>query len=161
MKFHKPHRLPGFDYSSACSYLLTFNVKGRREVLSEVVSQGMYAPPLVKLLPCGVIIEKYLLRISEVYPNVTLDNYVIMPDHVHVLLTIERSGSSDPGQKGVDKMIRATKALATREIGYPIWQRDFYDVIADTEALFLRCDAYIDNNPAVWLEKNGEPESPK
>lgn len=94
MKFHKPHRLQGFDYSSASSYLLT----------------------------------------------------------------IERNA---PDNKGTDKIIRATKAMITREIGRSIWQKDFYDVIADTEELFLRCDRYIDENPAAWIERHGEPTAPK
>ena len=158
MKFHKPHRLKGFDYSSACSYLLTITTKGRAPILSRVVYRGMYEPSTVELLPCGMVTEKYLLRIPDVYPNVTLDNYVIMPDHVHILLTIERN---DAENKGTDKIIRATKAMITREIGRSIWQTDFYDVIADTEELFLRCDRYIDENPAAWIERHGEPTAPK
>ena len=158
MIFHKPHRLQGFDYSSASSYLLTITTKGRAPVLSEIVYRGLYEPATVKLLPCGTVTEKYLLHIPDVYPNVTLDNYVIMPDHVHILLTIERNA---PDNKGTDKIIRATKAMITREIGRSIWQKDFYDVIADTEELFLRCDRYIDENPAAWIERHGEPTAPK
>ena len=158
MKFHKPHRLKGFDYSSASSYLLTITTMGRAPILSKVVYNGLYEPATVELLPCGAVTEKYLLRIPDAYPNVTLDNYVIMPDHVHILLTIERNA---PDNKGTDKIIRATKAMITREIGHSIWQTDFYDVIADTEELFLRCDRYIDENPAAWIERHGEPNAPK
>ena len=60
MKFHKPHRLKWFDYSSACSYLLTFTTKGRAPILSKVIYRGMYEPSAVELLPYGTVTEKYL-----------------------------------------------------------------------------------------------------
>ena len=157
-KYHKPHRLKTYDYSSPGSYLLTFNTDGRKRILSSVVYRGMYEPATVELTDTGKITEKYLLRIPVVYPHVILENYVIMPDHVHVLLTIVPENNGEPIKRpGVDTMIRSTKTLITKELGFSIWQVDYYDVIADTEELFLLCDKYIDENPAAWLEKHDDP----
>jgi len=159
VKFHKPHRLKKFDYSSACSYMLTFNTKNRDRILSEIVYKGMFDPPEICLTDFGKVTEKHILNIPNAYKNVTLDNYVIMPDHIHVLLTIERQENA--GNKGVNRIIQTTKSMISREIGFLIWQKDFYDVVADTEEIFQRCDKYIDDNPAAWFEKHSEPASPK
>ena len=161
--FDKPHRLPGFDYSSVGSYMLTFTTLGRKPVLSEVISQGIYQPPLVILKPYGQITEKYIQRIESVYHGVKVDNYVIMPDHVHLLLTIEEYVQPIRADKPrISVIIGSTKAMITKEIGRQIWQEDFYDTIADFDFLFRRCDQYIDDNPAAWLDRNGvEPFVPK
>ena len=160
-KYHKLHRLTSFDYSSPGSYLLTFNTVDRKELLSTVVYRGMYEPATVRLTRIGKLTEKYILRIPDVYPNYVLDNYVIMPDHVHVLLTILQNDDPEKQTKSVETVIRSTKTLITKELGYSIWQPDFYDVIADTEERFMICDKYIDENPAAWLEKHDDPFIPK
>ena len=157
-QFRKPHRLKQYDYSSVNSYMLTFNTLPGSPALSEIIKSGEFAPPAVNLLPNGIITEKYILNIPRVYPGITLDNYVIMPDHVHILLTIEIDGSE---KHSVAKIIQKTKTMITREIGLSVWQLDFYDVIADSEKIFMNCDQYIDNNPSVWLDKHGEPIAPK
>ena len=163
IEFDKPHRLSGFDYSSVGSYMLTFTVKNREPVLSEIVCQGTYQPPRVELKPYGIVTEKYIKRIESVYKGVKVENYVIMPDHVHLLLTIEEYIKPVRADKPrIAVMIGSTKAMITKEIGRQIWQEDFYDTIADSGYLFMRCDKYIDDNPAAWLEKNGvEPFVPK
>ena len=167
-QFDKPHRLATFDYSSVCSYMLTFDLKNKEQhLLSEIVYQGMYQPPLVKLKPYGEITEKYIKRIATVYKGVEVDNYVIMPNHVHLLLSIVERDPAYEQPKGnnlsrIATIMRSTKNMITREIGRSIWQKDFYDTIADTEEIFMRCDKYIDDNPAAWLEKHGmDPEYPK
>ncbi len=156
-QMRRPHRLKGYDYSSAASYLLTFNTLDRKRVLSEIVSMGDYDPPRIDLLPYGKITEKYIFQIESHYPGTVLENYAIMPDHVHLLLTIERpADSSKTSYSIVAKIIHALKSLTSKEIGESIWQLDFYDVIAETEAMFSKLDTYIDNNPAAWLDKNGQ-----
>ena len=161
--FDKPHWLPGFDYSSVGSYMLTFTTRNREQILSNIVYQGIYHPPRVDLKPYGVVTEKYINRIESVYQGVKVENYVIMPDHVHLLLSVEEYIKPVRKDKPrISVIIGSTKAMITKEIGKQIWQADFYDTIADSEYLFLRCDQYIDDNPAVWLEKNGaEPFVPK
>ena len=162
-KFDKPHRLPRFDYSSVGSYMLTFNTLHRQQLLSDIVQNSIYEPPTVILKPLGLITEQYIQQIESHYKGVKVDNYVIMPDHVHLLLTIEQYiPPKRPDKPRVAVIIQQLKSIISKRWGQRIWQPDFYDVIADTEELFRRCDDYIDNNPAVWLERNGiEPPEPK
>ena len=163
MKFRKPHRLNGFDYSSAVSYFIAFDVKDRKNVLSDIIREDIFTSPVVCLKPYGIITEKYILQIESHYPGVIVDNYVIMPNHVHLLITIaQHDPSKQKKQSDISHIIRGLKSMVTREIGKSIWQLDYYDVIAETEEVFLRCDAYIDDNPAVWLDRGGiEPPAPK
>ena len=155
IKFHKPHRLKGYDYSSVASYLLTFNTKDRKRILSKIHSNGIFSPPVVQLLPYGNITEKYILQIEKHYHGVVLENYVIMPDHVHLLISIERQvAPKTGGHSTVSKIVQSLKSLTSKEIGHKIWQLDYYDVIAETEAVFLKLDEYIDNNPSVWIDKS-------
>ncbi len=159
--FHKPHRLRGYDYSSEASYLLTFNTAQRKRILSEILPGENGRLPTVKLYPFGIIVEKYILQIESHYPGITLENYVIMPDHVHLLLTVEYKDLKNK-KPVIPAVIQAVKSLTTKEISENIWQLDYYDVIAQTEEIFLKLDAYVDNNPAAWLDNNEkEPPTPK
>ncbi len=156
-QFRKPHRLKGFDYSSACSYMITFVTAQRKKILSLIQQNNIYEPPSVLLTEYGKICEKHILRIPHVYPGVFIDNYVIMPDHIHLLITISRSGGDDKKTVPVSTIIHATKRMITREIGKSIWQLDFHDVIADNEKRYDICDRYIDDNPASWLMDKEPP----
>ena len=160
-QFHKQHRLKTYDYSSPGSYMLTFCVAGRNKILSDVVYRGMYAPAEVELTKIGKVVDKHIANIPHAYPCVTLDNYVIMPDHVYILLTIEPDAMSLSKRPNVHTIIRMTKSMVTKELGYSIWQDSFYDVIAETEERYWVCQNYIDETPAAWLEKNDEPFTPK
>ena len=162
-KFDKPHRLKGFDYSSVSSYLLTFNTIGRKKILSEIIPGDLLSRPRVVLKPFGEVTEKYILRIETCYPGVKLENYVIMPDHVHLLISVEKYvPPSRKDKPRVATIIQTLKTLVTKETGQKIWQLDFHDTIADSEDIFIKCNEYITNNPAVWLERNGiEPAAPK
>ena len=160
-QFHKQHRLMTYDYSSPGSYMLTICVAGRNRILSKVEYRGMYEPAGVELTPTGRIAEKYINKIPHHYSCVTVDNYVIMPDHIHLLLTIEPDVEFLPKRPDIHTIIRMFKTMTTKELGYSIWQDSFYDVIAETEERFLICQKYIDENPAAWLEKQDEPFLPK
>lgn len=137
--------------------MITFNTKSKDLVLSNIAPR-QYAQPEVCLTPFGKMTEKYILRIPDVYQNVILDNYVIMPDHVHLLLTLQSTPDyPEKAKTNIASIIRSTKTMINKELGQKIWQLDFYDVIADTQDLFDRCDRYIDHNPAAWLDKHIEP----
>ena len=78
-----------------------------------------------------------------------------MPNHIHMILRIEGGHgpmwASAPTQS-VSTRIRSFKALVSKEVGRPIWQRSFYDHVIRNEADYLRIWEYIDNNPACWAE---------
>ena len=87
----KPTRLKNFDYSSAGAYFVTICIKDRKRILSDIIKPvgvGAFDDPLtpqIQLTEIGKITEKYLLS-SENIPGVKIDRYVVMPDHIHVII---------------------------------------------------------------------------
>lgn len=79
----KPLRLKGYDYSQSGAYFLTICVGGRRAVLSDICGGE------VLLRPVGTIAEAELLRLQNRY-SVAIDKYVIMPDHIHMIMHVHR-----------------------------------------------------------------------
>ena len=130
--FDKPHRLDGFNYSAAGSYMMTFNTANRNPILSEIISPtGDPWDARPQLTEIGRILERYIQQIPAYYENVHVDRYVIMPDHVHILLSF--SSEEIEYQVQYSKLSRiehALKYLVTKELGYSIWQLDYYDCIA-------------------------------
>ena len=94
----KKIRLDGYDYSNAGYYFLTLCVEDRHEMLSEViVGDGVLDVPFVQLSEYGIIAEKRIREIDEHYEHISIQNYVIMPNHIHILIAIlndKESGTS-------------------------------------------------------------------
>ena len=92
----KPNRLYRYDYSTPGAYFITICTKNKQKTLSSIVGEGL-APPEPKLSNYGKIAEQQLLNLEERYPNVTLDKYVIMPNHIHMILVLrETAGGASP-----------------------------------------------------------------
>ena len=153
------HRLKSFDYSSKNSYFLTFNTKDNKRILSEIKRSDDGLHTLLTLTPEGEAVDYFIRRIEESY-GVELDAYVIMPNHVHMMVTVPYHGASETQADSViARLVRSTKTLVSKKLGRQIWQDDYYDVIADTEKIYDRCLDYIRDNPGVWLRDNGaEPQ---
>ena len=73
-----------------------------------------------------------------------------MPNHIHLLIRI--NGTMWASSPTVSSLIRSFKILTTKEIGYPIFQRSFYDHIIRNENDYNEIWKYIENNPFKWLE---------
>lgn len=98
--------------------------------------------------------EQAILAIPAHYPAVTVDNYVIMPNHIHAILritTIDEDGRLIAAPT-LSTVIGQTKGWVSKQIGHPIWQKSFYDHVIRNEKEYLDTWAYIDENPAKWAE---------
>ena len=101
----------------------------------------------VQLTGTGKIVETYIQNIPSVYPQVTVEKYAIMPNHVHLLLLLEEGCETS-----VQTIVRSLKRMVTREFGQSIWQNSFYDVVIRNDVMY-RCEwQYIDSNPDKWTE---------
>ncbi len=91
------------------------------------------------------------------YKNVTLEKYIIMPNHIHLIILIDSFGTGNPSPT-VSSIIAWLKYNITRDINYTshspgnkVFQRSFYDhVIRDYDDFLIKWQ-YIDNNPKKWL----------
>ena len=153
----KHTRLQNFDYSTTGAYFITICTHNRRCVLSKVVGRGL-APAErngIEYTSLGEIAERQLLMLEERYPFLSVDQYVIMPNHIHVILILENQTAGASPRPTVMDIVCAFKSLTTRECkknGFQgsLFQTSFYDhVIRDREDYEKRVK-YIDENPIRW-----------
>ena len=146
----KSIRLEGYDYSTSGAYFLTICVKDRRELLWENMPVGAHSvrPQLSSL---GKTVEVAIENIPCVYVDVKIDKYVIMPNHIHMILNIrENCGGRTLCAPTVSRVVRQMKEYVTKQIGYSIWQKSYHDHIIRTEADYQKISQYIEENPACW-----------
>ena len=99
----KTIRLQGYDYSQAGCYFVTVCVANKKPILSKITynnSQRNKLPYLIELLPMGVEIEKTINYINENYNQVEIKKYVIMPDHIHLIVTLMGKNELDADRQG-------------------------------------------------------------
>ena len=154
MKFNsrKPTRLKEYDYGTEGAYFVTICTDKRKPLLGQsVVGRGL-APAVVKISEYGRIAEEQLLLLEKRYPQVKIDKYTIMPDHIHILLRIEKAGAS-PCPTIPDVMC-AYKSITTRlcrQTGYTekhLFQSSYHDHIIRNYEDYLDRWQYIQSNPA-------------
>ena len=148
----KRYRLPMYDYSEDGVYFVTICTDQRQECLSDVSRGGVLPRPF------GKVVENELLALPERY-GVVIDKHIVMPNHVHILLTIQRAGQSPAPTRDLSSIIGAFKSRTTKTVnrmmntpGWKLWQRSYFDHIIRNEEDYLRIWQYIDTNPAQWAE---------
>ena len=138
-KFRKPNRLQSYDYSQCGSYHITVCSKEHK-------NRFWTSNDSRCLSECGKIVDEAIRRIPEHYPYVTLEHYVVMPNHVHILLTI----ADGDVQTSVSTIIGNMKRYATIKMGHPLWQKGFHDRVIRDEEEFRAKWMYIETNPLRW-----------
>ncbi|MDR0838129.1 MAG: hypothetical protein LBN99_00640 [Oscillospiraceae bacterium] len=154
LRARKENRLGGHDYSTAGYYFVTLCVKDRHEILGEVVPVGArIARPQIILSDTGTVVDTAIRNIGAIYPSASVDKYVIMPNHIHLILILREI---DRGRAmrapTIATIINQMKGYATKQIGYTIWQKLYHDHIIRGEAEYLRIWEYVDANPAKWAD---------
>ena len=96
MKSRKTVRLKGADYNRCQVVFLTVCTKDRRPILSRVVGTGVPDGPKIELTRYGQIADKYIRQISDFYDDLSVESYVIMPNHIHILLWVKGADRQGP-----------------------------------------------------------------
>lgn len=111
----RPNRIEDYDYSQSGAYFITICTQARKRILSDIVGTPVPGCPqneTVKLLPLGEIAEKVICQIDAFYGDLSVDKYVIMPDHIHMLITIHgHPGRGVPTEKE-ERTSRIARLLA-------------------------------------------------
>ncbi|WP_295750366.1 transposase [uncultured Oscillibacter sp.] len=185
----KPLRLRGYDYGGAGYYFVTICTAVRgQDILSAIRVGGGLCPapsdgtadssPVIVLTPIGQVVDESIRRIPQRYAGVEIDMYCIMPDHVHLILSIAEGAE---GAEGADKtcetgrdrarplpdIIGAMKSYTDRQyriLGMPaetkLWQTSYYDHIIRNRQDLEATRQYILDNPRKWvLSKESSPRS--
>ena len=150
----KKIRIQGYDYSRAGVYFITICVKDMHELLGNMKVGAATCRPCVELSLEGQITDNAIRNIHDIYPHVVVDKYVIMPNHVHLILSVSdlKSGRQIAAPTTVQTVIGNMKRYVSMQTGYSLWQKSFYDHIIRDEEDYQRIWQYIDQNPARWQE---------
>ncbi len=143
-------RLRTHDYSSAGAYFITVCTHNRENLFGQIKDGMMYPNSL------GIIVRDIWLGIPSRYRNIHLDEFVLMPDHVHGIILIPTMGaaSSAPTLGNILRYFKSLTAITiNKHIQHsycPVWQRGYWDRIIRNDEDMYTIQEYIRNNPYDW-----------
>ena len=171
METRKHNRLKGYDYSQNGYYFITICTVEKSKILCDIsvgancVRPELCSPGTVFARNCvrpelccpkttfskiGKIVDENINILNNIYETVRVDKYVIMPNHIHLIVVIQNGRTQFAPT--VSRIIKQFKGKITKQVGFCIWQKSFYDHIIRDEKDYLRIWEYIENNPYKWTE---------
>ena len=149
----KPNRLKDYDYSQNGAYFITICVKDKKEIFWDVGACIARSNNHPKLSKYGNVIENAIKNIPLRYPMISVDKYVIMPNHIHLILIINNNYNGRAMHAPtISTVVNQMKGFVTKQIGFSIWQKLFYDHIIRNEQEYLKIWQYVDTNASKWRE---------
>ena len=143
----KRQRMKGFDYSTPTAYFITICTHEKRCLFGTPSQLNTY----------GKIASDHIAGLAVHFPGLQIDHYVVMPNHIHILLTINW-GHVPAAQAfpNVSAIIGSYKSSVSRAIHQldpvlTVWQKSFHDHIPRTEKDFQEIWKYIEENPHNWI----------
>ena len=161
----KQNRLKDYDYSQIGAYFITICVKDRQEILGEIIvgDAAIGVPfatniPFVRLTETGEMVKLHIERVGNITENVLLDKYIIMPNHIHMIISITNETAAtngtpraaSPTKAVIPKIVNALKSLTSKKFGESMWQRSYHDRVIRNENEYQKIWEYIDTNPSKW-----------
>jgi len=163
--------LKDYDYSQNGAYYITICTQDRHNLFGGVIVGADLVSARVELNEAGKMIERVYAEIISSHDGFESDKYIIMPNHSHCILFINRADTSradtrsaPTGTATVGDVVEAFKSKTTVEYisgvksgKYPpfnkkIWQRNYYEHIIRDEKDYNIKWQYIGENPARWVE---------
>ncbi len=173
MKLNLPERkiarMRAYDYRQNGAYAVTICTHKRRLAFGHVENGE------VRLHPFGHVAQEHWLAIPSHYPNVSLDGFIVMPNHLHGILFLENEAVASlaeelelrrfgkPLSGSLSTIIGNYKSGVSREIGRlrgsktEVWQKRFWDHIIRNDHDLLQHRQYICNNPLRWDDDKLHP----
>ncbi len=167
----KTIRLKNWDYRNSAYYFITICVDRMRCKFGKVIDDKMMMSELGKLA------DEYLKEIHSKFDNVELDEFIVMPNHVHCILILHRENFNEESDIEIEKelfkerkcgknpkwksgvlgsVVNQYKRVCTLEIKKRDidksfkWKPRFYENIIRDERAYLNIKRYIINNPKNW-----------
>ena len=153
MPERKHSRLKGYDYGAAGGYFVTICTQNRQCLLSRIVGRGL-APAEIQYTQYGQIARNQLLLLEQRYPSLKIDQYVIMPNHIHIIFIL-RDAAGASQRPTITDVVCAYKSLTTRECKKvrpidKLFQTSFYEHVIRGRKDHDEIAEYIINNPKRW-----------
>jgi len=175
----KQNRLPNYDYSSTGIYFVTICSNDRKNIFAEfdnknIVGTGL-VPVRIELTKIGEIIDKQWRDIANHCHNVEIDEFIVMPNHIHGIIIINKQDGANNriatrtstrtaarAVPAISNIIGSFKSRCAVEyltfikendlnVSGQIWQRSFYDHIIRNERSLHSIREYILQNPENWV----------
>lgn len=135
----KNPRLKDFDYTLGGYYFITICTKNKAHYFGEIMNEEM------KINDIGKLAYNCIEKIEEIYKTVKIDKFVVMPNHIHMIMIINKET-----ENSIYRVIKQYKEYITKQIKESIWQKSYYDHIIRNEKDYLRIWQYIDENILKW-----------
>ena len=147
-------RLKGYDYSQAGAYFITICINHRQPLL------GAIADGIMHLTPAGTMVQTIWEELPFHYPNIELDAFVLMPNHIHGIIIL-KSAQIEPVMT-LGEIMHRFKSFTTTKYRHGVhqeqwqpfigrlWQRNYYEHIISNQEICDRLRQYIANNPSSW-----------
>ena len=150
-----------YDYSQNGAYFVTICINNTQHQLCQIVTatcaEGKTALPCVRFTALGEIVDA-VIRGSNC-EGISILKYVIMPDHVHLIVAINATENrslaeceDDNRRFLLQSFVRSMKAYASKQCGFSPWQKSFHDRIIRNEREYQTIWRYIDENPSRLVE---------
>jgi len=151
----KDHRLQFFDYSTYGYYFVTICTQNHKNLFWDFTSDPDSEEIKYSLSDIGNTVDKEINKICDFYENVEIDKYVIMPNHIHMVIILKENYEDENHEPvklvpTIGRIIQQFKGSITKQITYSIWQKSFYDHIIKTEREYENIWNYIERNPLLW-----------
>jgi len=159
-------RLPTYPYTSG-TFFITICTYMRECTLGKIVDETTVYSPM------GRIVAEEWVRSAQIRAEITLDEWVVMPNHLHAIVMIaplppalppDRAHSRAPLPRSLGALVGAFKAAATTRInagrntpGVPVWQRNYYEHVIRNRRELTSIRAYVADNPRRWHEDDEHP----
>ena len=158
----KDIRLKDYNYSEPGAYFITICTKNKEKLLWngeldvqkfdwKPVGEHSVRPQNLPLSKIGIVVEQNLNKWNDTFENVYLSSYVIMPNHLHIVVVIlpNQSGCTECPPT-ISAMVRFFTGYITKQLGSNIWQQSFYDHIIRNKNEYEEISKYIYENPLKW-----------
>lgn len=153
----KKNRIENYDYSSQGLYFITICTAQRVNYFWDNTDTLFNSPEDVELSEYGVIVKCAIDNISNVYSLISVEKYVIMPDHIHLLLYICDDETGRPmAAPTISRVVNQFKGFVTKHIGKSLWQKLFYDHVIRNKQDYDEHMKYMYENPMRWYYKKFE-----
>ena len=149
----KNTRLKNYDYSTPGVYFVTICTKNKAHLLGTIKNGEMNFSGI------GEFADKEILQIEKFYGNVSIDKYVVMPNHIHMIILISEGMNPFPTKKcDISNIVGKFKAAVSRSVGNAfmhsvkntLWQASFHDHIIRGDEDYNKIWQYIDTNVLQW-----------
>ena len=108
----------------------------------------------LQLSAIGNIVYDEINKIDTLYHNIKIAKYVVMPNHIHMIIFIDDSHENGRPEVAptISRIIQQFKGSISKQVGFSIWQKLFHDHIIRNEQEYRKIWEYIDTNPLKWHE---------